>query len=112
MSKKCSQRRFCDKTWPADFVARPNAAFAKELRCLPEIGFSSGISTLTKNTTFTSPVKLTIVNTSSTTTISNDILCKFMDEYKSFNIDLKENERSMWLANMNVKLKLSINLDK
>ena len=79
---------------------------------LPEIGFSPGISTLTKNSTNTSPVKLSIANTSSTTTISNDIWSKFMDEYKSFDMDLKDNERSMWLATMNVKIKLAENLDK
>ena len=35
-----------------------------------------------------------------------------MDEYKLLDMDLKDNKQSMWQATMNVKIKLSENLDK
>ena len=35
-----------------------------------------------------------------------------MDEYKSYDVDLEDNQRSMWLATINVKIKLAENLDK
>ena len=35
-----------------------------------------------------------------------------MDEDQSFDLDLEVNERSLWLATMNVRIKLAENLDK
>ena len=73
---------------------------------MPEIEFSPGIRSLTKKSTFPSLANLSIANTSSTTTFSNKIWSKFMDEYECFDLDLEDNERPMWLATTNVKIKL------
>ena len=61
---------------------------------LPVIGFSPGFSPLTKNASFTSPAKLCIANTSSTSTITNKIWSKFMDQYKSY--DVTTNDQLGW----------------
>ena len=81
-------------------------------RVSPEIEFSPEIYSLTKNSTFISPVNLSLANTSPTTTISVDVRPKLMNEFKSYDMDLKDNEQSMWLATMNVKIKGAENLDK
>ena len=82
-----SQRRFCLRTALKDKEQQQQQQQKEEeflqsarlkASVLPDIGFSPGISTLTKNSTFPSPVMLSIAKTSSTTTISNDIWSKFV----------------------------------